>query len=59
MNKFIELKEPCKSMIEKGECLGCNALEDPDFTSNPNCIHVKKIQKEKAKKWSGNQLKIF
>lgn len=35
--KYPELKEPCKSAIEKNRCGGCQALEDPEFVGNPNC----------------------
>lgn len=41
--KYPELKEPCKSAIEKGRCEGCQALEDPEFTGNPNCKFAKTL----------------
>ncbi len=31
------LIENCKKAIETGRCLGCQALEDKNFTGNPNC----------------------
>lgn len=38
---FKELKEPCKSLIAKNKCLGCNRLEDPNFTGDKNCKYAK------------------
>lgn len=35
--KYLPLKEPCKSAIEKGICLGCNRLELPEFQGLPGC----------------------
>lgn len=37
---YKELKEPCKSALANGRCLGCTALESPDFESNNNCIYL-------------------
>lgn len=34
--KYKPLEEPCKS------CLGCQRLEDPDFTGDKNCIYAEK-----------------
>ncbi len=31
------LIESCRKAIESGRCLGCQALEDKNFTGNPNC----------------------
>lgn len=42
MNRFKELQEPCKSAIKSNKCLGCNKLEDPDFTGDKECIYAKK-----------------
>ncbi len=36
-----DLKEPCKSMLATGRCLGCNRLELGDFEGDPNCIYIK------------------
>ena len=41
MDKFEELKEPCKTLIEKGICLGCSALENPYFVGNKDCRYSK------------------
>lgn len=38
---YKELEEPCKSLIDKGKCLGCQALENPEFKGNKNCIYAK------------------
>ena len=40
--KYKELKDPCKTLIEKGICLGCSKLESPDFQGDINCTHAKK-----------------
>jgi hypothetical protein len=41
-------------IIEKNKCLGCSALENPNFTSNKDCIYAR-IQKAKE---SIEQIKI-
>lgn len=56
---YKDLKEPCKTMIEKELCLGCNKLENPEFISNPDCEYIKNKPKEIKEKWSGSQSKIF
>ena len=48
--KYPNLKEPCKSAIAEGRCLGCQALEDPFFTGNKKC----KLY-EKRKMFEGNK----
>ena len=59
---YKELKEPCKSAIHNGLCLGCNLLELEDFESNPECEYFKKPTLkdsiEKINKILGIQLKI-
>lgn len=48
--KMKPLKEPCKSAIREERCLGCNRLENPDFTGDKGCEHIcfgKKIKKLK------------
>lgn len=30
--KFLPLEEPCKTMIAKELCLGCQRLDDPNWT---------------------------
>ena len=35
------LKEPCKSAIKQGRCLGCNKLEDENFEGKEDCEYVK------------------
>lgn len=42
--KYRELKEPCKSLIANGQCLGCNKLELPFFESDVNCKQAKEIK---------------
>ena len=32
-----ELKEPCKSAIEKGLCLGCTGLAERDWVEPKHC----------------------
>lgn len=39
--KYPELKEPCKSAIEKGICTGCNALELVWFRGRKDCEYTK------------------
>lgn len=41
MKKYKDLQEPCKSMLSKEKCLGCNKLEDPEFTGDKNCAKEK------------------
>jgi len=36
-DQYRDLKEPCYSAILTGRCLGCNKLEDPNFTGDKNC----------------------
>ena len=35
------LIEKCKKAIETGKCLGCQALENPNFKGNSNCRYLK------------------
>lgn len=39
--KYTNLILSCRKAIEEGRCLGCQALENPDFIGNPNCIYSK------------------
>lgn len=39
--EYPELKEPCKTLIEIGKCLGCNKLELKYFTGDKNCKILK------------------
>ena len=39
--KYLELQEPCKSLIENNKCLGCTALENPNFVSNKDCPYAR------------------
>lgn len=39
--KYKQLIYSCRRTIESGRCLGCQALENPDFIGNPNCIYSK------------------
>lgn len=36
-----ELIEQCKKAIAEGRCLGCTALENPNFNGNSNCRYNK------------------
>lgn len=36
-----ELIEKCKRAIETEKCLGCQALENPNFKGNSNCRYLK------------------
>lgn len=58
---YKELKEPCKSAIEKQRCLGCNLLELEDFESNPDCKYIKFTLRDsinQINKVLGTQIKI-
>lgn len=44
------LEEPCKSLIKKGMCTGCNKLELLDFKSDKNCKHSKAIAEKSIDK---------
>jgi len=35
------LIESCRKAIADGRCLGCQALENPDFIGNSNCEYLK------------------
>ena len=39
--KYKNLQEPCKTAISQEKCLGCNNLENPNFTGDKNCIYLK------------------
>lgn len=39
--KYKQLIDSCRRAIESGRCLGCQALENPDFIGNPNCKYNK------------------
>lgn len=43
ISEYKELKEPCKTLIKKGICLGCVALENPNFTGRANCINIPNV----------------
>lgn len=36
-----QLIESCRKAIDNGICLGCQALEDPNFIGNINCKYGK------------------
>ena len=46
--EYKELKYPCKQLIEKGKCLGCNKLELKDFVGDKNCKFAKEILKSRG-----------
>lgn len=35
--KYKNLIPSCEKSIKSGRCLGCTALENPDFIGNANC----------------------
>ena len=35
--KYLKLNDKCKKAIETGRCLGCQGLEDFNYTGNLNC----------------------
>lgn len=47
--EYRELKEPCKSLIEKEICLGCNQLVDYKFIANPSCKYVTNVEGKQIK----------
>ena len=55
-----ELKEPCKSLIATGRCLGCNRLELEDFEGDEKCQYIpsKEDSIKEIKKILGVQMKI-
>lgn len=55
-----ELKEPCKTMIASGKCLGCNKLELENFEVDPNCIYIPSANEsiKEIKKILGVQMKL-
>ena len=38
--KYAKLIPSCKKVIESGRCLGCTALENPNFIGNKNCKYA-------------------
>lgn len=44
--KYIDLQAPCQTLIATGKCLGCTALENPEFTGNKNCKYAKEKEWE-------------
>ena len=42
------LDECCRSAIAEGRCLGCQALEDNNFTGNRECIYNRKLTAEES-----------
>lgn len=43
---YKKLKNPCKEMLEKGLCLGCNKLELESFEGEENCVYVRNIKND-------------
>ena len=41
---YKNLKNPCKELLEKGLCLGCNRLELDWFEGDKNCRYVRDIK---------------
>nr|DAK60697.1 MAG TPA: hypothetical protein [Caudoviricetes sp.] len=42
--KYKELKEPCKSLIEKNICLGCTGLGEEDWKEPKKCSGIPKAE---------------
>jgi len=42
------LIESCRKAISESWCTGCQALENPLFTGNPNCIYSKPPSAEES-----------
>jgi hypothetical protein len=40
MGRYKELKEPCRSAIAEGRCLGCSKLEEEEFEGDEECKYV-------------------
>ena len=62
--EYRELKEPCKSLIEKEICLGCNQLADYKFIANPSCKYVTNVEGKQiklnldgGKRWTNTEIK--
>jgi hypothetical protein len=43
-SKYRELKEPCKSSIEKNICLGCVGLGEKDWKEPTRCPYTPKAE---------------
>lgn len=41
---YKKLENPCKELLEKGLCLGCNKLENLDFKGDDKCVYVRNIK---------------
>lgn len=37
-----ELKEPCKSSLKEGKCLGCTGLAEKDWVEPKQCPYIDK-----------------
>lgn len=37
-----ELKEPCKSSLKEGKCLGCTGLAEEDWVEPKQCPYIDK-----------------
>ena len=42
MNRYRELREPCKSSLKYGYCLGCQGLENINFIEPRTCNNIQK-----------------
>lgn len=49
MDKYNELKEPCKSALKYGYCLGCQALENKYFKEPKECPNLEIYRGEQIK----------
>ena len=50
MDKYNELKEPCKSALKYGYCLGCVGLAEKDFKEPKQCPNL--INEGEQLKWN-------
>ena len=50
MDKYKELKEPCKSALIYGYCLGCTGLAEKDFKKPKQCSNL--INEGEQIKWN-------
>lgn len=49
MSKYKELKEPCKSALKYGYCLGCQGLENENFIEPRKCNNLRKLEQMEIK----------
>lgn len=47
-----QLQGKCKEYLEKGLCLGCERLANPNFQGDDKCIYIK--EREDYENWKIN-----